>query len=338
MFELTPENALDYLRGRGFTGAIFDARRTIGGAGIPLPDSPVITLGGGVSNTVLLVEDCALVLKQSLGKLRVDQDWFSDRRRIYREAAALRALAPHLPPRRLPQVLFEDRENCLFAMTAAPPGARTWKSLLLDGDVRVETAAAIAGMLAAIIRASRQSSEWEEAFGDQTVFDELRLDPYYRTTAARHPDLAPHFDRLIRRCREQRCALVHGDWSPKNFLVSAEGITAIDFEVIHYGDPAFDTAFLLNHLVLKSFYRPDRAPRYREAAQVIWTTLIAALGPDSGWLEAATIEHLGGLLLARIDGKSPAEYIRSDDLRDRIRRHARRLILDPPARIAEVFP
>ena len=324
LFELTAENALDYLRGRGVHGA--------GGRGA------VIALGGGVSNTVLLIEGCGLVLKQSLGKLRVEQDWFSDRRRIYREAAALRALAPHLPPGSLPEVLFEDRENCLFAMTAAPAGARPWKSLLLEGEVHLETAAAIAGMLASIISASRRSGEWEQTFGDQTVFDELRLDPYYRSTAVRHPDLAPHFDRLICRCREHRYSLVHGDWSPKNFLVSGTGVTAIYFEVIHYGDPAFDAAFLLNHLLLKSFYRPDCAPRYREAAQVFWATLTAALGPDAGWLEAATIEHLGGLLLARIDGKSPAEYIRSEELRERIRAHARRLILDPPDRIAEVFP
>ena len=175
--------------------------------------------------------------------------------------------------------------------------------------------------------------EWEETFGDQTVFDQLRLDPYYRFTASRHPDLADRFDALIRNCGQRRCALVHGDWSPKNFLLDGAAVMAIDFEVIHFGDPSFDAAFLLNHLLLKSFYRPQWRDQYREAALRFWRTL----AQPAGWFEPATIEHLGGLLLARIDGKSPAEYIRSEDLKKSIRRFARKLILDPPASIEEIF-
>jgi len=59
--------------------------------------------------------------------------------------------------------------------------------------------------------------------------------------------------------------------------------------------------------------------------------------PPESWIEPATLQHLGWLLLARIDGKSPAEYLREPDLRDRIRRFARDLILSPPDSVAEVF-
>src|SRR5579864_2196886 len=131
---ITADNAAEYLRLRGFA-----------------PHAVRISeLGGGVSNTVLLVETAErrFVLKQALGKLRVKDDWFSDRRRIFREAAAMQWLAPHLAAGSLPEIIFEDRQNCLFAMSAAPREAETWKSLLLRGSVEVWVAETIARMLA----------------------------------------------------------------------------------------------------------------------------------------------------------------------------------------------
>jgi aminoglycoside phosphotransferase (APT) family kinase protein len=107
----------------------------------------------------------------------------------------------------------------------------------MAGEVNVETAARIGELLAGIVRYGWRRPACEAVFGDQTVFDQLRLDPYYRSTALRHPDLAPHFERLLADSQSRRVSLVHGDWSPKNFLVWGDQVMAIDFEVIHYGDP-----------------------------------------------------------------------------------------------------
>ncbi len=323
MFELQTDNAAEYLGSRGIAG-----------------EAPRVTeLGGGVSNTVLLVEagERRSILKQALGKLRVEDDWFSDRDRVFRESAAMRWLAPRLPIGSLPEILFEDRENCLLAMSAAPANAATWKSILLRGEFELCVAERIAGILATMVSASWGDPESERVFGDQTVFDQLRLDPYYRTTAARHPDLRPNFDRLMHASSARRVSLVHGDWSPKNFLVSPGAVMAIDFEVTHFGDPAFDSAFLLNHLLLKSFYRPQWGAELARLALRFWEVYRAMIPADCDWIEAATLAHLGCLLLARIDGKSPAEYITEAPLRETIRRFARNLILSPPTRVADVF-
>jgi 5-methylthioribose kinase len=110
---------------------------------------------------------------------------------------------------------------------------------------------------------------------------------------------------------------------------------AIDFEVIHYGDPSFDAGFLLSHLLLKSFHLPDLSVEFAELARAFWTSLISGMPPAS-WFEPATIAHIGGLLLARVDGKSPAEYIRQET-RQHVRDFARRLILEPPTAIRDVF-
>jgi aminoglycoside phosphotransferase (APT) family kinase protein len=307
------------------------------GRGFPAPRS-VLELGGGISNTVLLVESDAgrMVWKQALGKLRVEQDWYSDPARIFRESGGLRLLAPHLPPDSLPEVLFEDRENFAFAMSAAPVEAETWKAQLMRGDVDCGIARSIGEMLAGMIGATWRSDDWEARFGDQTVFDQLRLDAYYRATALRHPDLAPSIVRLMEESAARRVSIVHGDWSPKNFLVSGGSLMAIDFEVIHFGDPAFDTAFLLNHLTLKSFARPQDRAHYRAAAQAFWDATRAGVPGNAGWLEPATLAHLGALMLARVDGKSPAEYLDAD-LRARVRETARGLIARPPASVDEVF-
>lgn len=323
MLELTPENAGAYLGGR---------------PEIQPERWRVRPLGGGVSNTVLLVESETrrLVLKQALPKLRVQEEWFADRGRNHRECAAMKALAAHLPPGSVPEILFEDAGNCLFAMTAAPPGARIWKSLLLEGTADTGTAEQVAAMLAVMIRVSWASPAWEEMFADRTAFDQLRLDPYYRFTASRHLELAGHFHARIEDAR-RRCSIVHGDWSPKNFLVSGGSVTAIDFEVIHYGDPSFDAAFLLNHLLLKSFHRPRWASRYARVAGRFREVLMDGLPPGTDWFEPAACRHLGCLLLARIDGKSPAEYIQDEAVRRKVREFARRIIPAPPGNLTEVF-
>lgn len=320
MLELSPENAEAYLQSQGIDAAGASIRE----------------LGGGVSNTVLLIETGArrLVLKQSLGRLRVEQEWLSDRARIFRESEAMRRLFPLVPAGTVPEVLFEDRENFAFAMTAAPAGSCDWKSMLLAGHCDASVAATIGALLGRIVASTWKNPKWETAFGDQTVFDQLRLDPYYRSTAARHPDLASHFDQLIRSARERRVSLVHGDWSPKNFLVQGREVTSIDYEVVHFGDPSFDSAFLLNHLLLKSLYRPQDAPAYAMLARQFWEALSKLLPSEAVWFEESTIAHLGGLHLARADGKSPAEYIVD---REPLRRRARKLILEPPARIGDIF-
>ncbi|MGI8988894.1 MAG: phosphotransferase family protein [Bryobacteraceae bacterium] len=323
MFELNSGNAGTYLSNRGFAAS----------------DASAIELGGGISNTVLLVSagTSRMILKQSLERLRVKEEWLADRGRIRRESAALRLLAPRFPAGSIPEVIFEDPENCLFAMTAAPPEADTWKSLLFSGTQQPETARRAGNLLATMVSSTWKDPACESEFGDQTVFRQLRIDPYYRTTAVRHPDLRRQFDRLIEESAQRRVSLVHGDWSPKNLLVAGDRVTVIDFEVIHFGDPSFDAAFLLNHLLLKSLYLPERQTAFARLASCFWESFAAGLPPQTEWMERATIAHLGCLLLARVDGKSPAEYLGTDELKRRVRLIARELIVNPPGTIQEAF-
>ena len=321
-FLLSPQNARDYLVEQGF---------------MPSEEEVSIrALGGGVSNIVLLVEWLGQggqrwVIKQSLEKLRVKDDWRSERSRIYREALSIRTLRPVLGTAALPEVIHTDFKRFLYIMTAAPLGSQVWKDSLLARRADSQVARNAGLLLAKMINASKEDASLSSEFWDRTVFDQLRIDPYYRTTASRHPELRREFDDLIGTSLEIRTGLVHGDYSPKNMLVRGENIFLIDFEVVHWGDPSFDAAFLMNHLLLKAFHQPPASRQFIALVYDFWKSLLSALGPEAALgFEVMTLRHLGGLMLARIDGKSPVEYIQDELTKERVRRAATRILVEGP--------
>jgi 5-methylthioribose kinase len=296
-----------YLRDRGVIG-----------------DEPVRarSLGGGVSNIVLLAETAErrLVIKQSLPQLRVAEEWLATRERVVTEAASLE-LAGRLTPGAVPAVVDVDPAAFAIAIEAAPADWDTWKEALLEGEAEPWIATRLGEILAVWHAQTTNDVEVRERFDDYEAFEQLRVDPYYRTVALRHPELAPQIEHTIEAMLARRICLVHADFSPKNVLVGADDLWVIDHECAHVGDPAFDVAFLLDHLVLKSIHRPSAADAYRVCAE----RFLAAYGSAPPDVTA----HLGCQLLARVDGKSPAEYL-DDGGRERARATAIRLIREQP--------
>jgi aminoglycoside phosphotransferase (APT) family kinase protein len=273
----------------------------------------ITPLTGGVSSDIMLLDDGRqrLVAKRALPQLKVAQHWPCHPSRIFREIDALRLLAPVCP---VPEIVYEDRANFLYVMSAAPPDAEPWKARLLRGDASPALAQSI-GEIHAVMLA-------QNGFDDPGFFEELRIDPYYTFTAAQHPDLAEAFHRATQACRQTKSGLVHGDWSPKNILTTHHHPPlALDFECIHRGDPAYDAAFLLNHLLLKTFHQPPHWAALKACAE-------AYMRPLANIPFAAVLIHLPLLLLARMDGKSPIEYIHE---REPVRQFARALLAHPPA-------
>ncbi|WP_276259587.1 phosphotransferase family protein [Haloglomus litoreum] len=301
-----------------------------------LPDAAgaaVERLGGGVSNVVLQVtwdDDCAVV-KQPRPNLAVEDDWPADVVRVHNEAAAARAYREVLrrvdSPARVPGIRFEDESTHVVAMDCAPTGAGTWKSELLDGRVDTGVAAELGRVLGAVHRVAADDASLAEQFANERPFEQLRIDPYHRTTAERHPDLREPIQREIDRITGTQRTLVHGDYSPKNVLVDRAGDAPvpwlIDFEVAHWGDPAFDVAFMLNHLFIKSVHNADQQHEYANAAFAFWDAYTEQVPWD---VEAETVAELGILMLARVDGKSPVEYVGEGPTAAALRRIARRTI------------
>ena len=132
--------------------------------------------------------------------------------------------------------------------------------------------------------------------------------------------------------------MVHGDWSPKNLLVSSPGLMCIDFECAHFGDPSYDAGFMLNHLILKAFRKPELAASYLGLARIAMGWTLGIIPPDAlEWYEADSLRHLAFLMLARVDGKSPVEYLETESVRDRARRLALSLIQNQPSALDEAL-
>jgi 5-methylthioribose kinase len=316
--------AESYLRARGLVPD---------GAGVEVEE-----LGWGISNVVLRARvgrDC-LVLKQSLPELRVEDEWHFDRSRIVVERRCLAYLAEILPAGRVPEVRFADDDNFLFGMACAPAGGLLWKEELLGGRIDLRAAEHAGGLLADIHRGAALDGRARELFADRTVLIQGRIDPYHRTAAARNPQLAPLIEAEVERLLGERTTLVLGDYSPKNIFVYRDHALVLDLEVAHFGDPAFDTAFCLTHLVLKAFAFPERAQAYARAATTFWTSYTEGIGGAAGPLEdieAHTVRELGCLLLARIDGKSKIEYVTDERTKDAIRERAGEILLGDDRRL-----
>jgi len=191
--------------------------------------------------------------------------------------------------------------------------------------------------LAQIHAYSARHAELSSWFDSDPIFFDIRLEPYLIATARRHPDLAPALEALVARTQAHKTALVHGDVSPKNILVGERGPVLLDAECAWWGDPAFDLAFCLSHLLLKCLWTPPA----RAAFLASFQALAAAYLEHVDWEPRAALEQraaalLPGLLLARVDGKSPVEYITAQAQREAVRRVARPLLQRAVARLDDV--
>jgi 5-methylthioribose kinase len=332
MREVTPETAAGYLRETG---------RVPAGAAVA-----VRALGWGVSNVVLRVEvegTPPFVLKQARQRLRTQALWVSRLERIWTEHAALQCLAPLLPRGAVPEILFADRENFLFAMTCAPDDSAVWKEQLLAGRREPRIARAAAALLGTIHTATMDHPALQSGpLADTVVFDQLRIDPFYRTIARVHPDLAVPLAPLLAATEGfARPCFVHADFSPKNILVHAGGLTLVDFETAHAGDPAYDLGFVLSHLLLKAAHATSTAAPVPDGALI--TAFLDAYGartaplPDRAALDRRAALHAAACALARIDGKSPVDYLDAPR-QEAVRRFARAALLAPVASCCDLLP
>ena len=320
---MLPDAVLDFLRRSGLVQA--------GEAPRAEP------LAGGVSSDIWRIELArgALCVKRALPVLRTAQRWEApvERNRYERRwIETANAIVPGIAPR----VLAADDAAGCFAMQylGALP---LWKAELAAGRADAGFARALGGRLACIHAATAGDARIAAEFATDASFHAIRLEPYLLATARAHADLAARLEALAARTAATRLALVHGDVSPKNILVGPDGPVLLDAECAWYGDPAFNLAFCLNHLLLKCLWVPRASEGFMECFNSLFTGYLKYCSWENpSGLEARAASLLPGLLLARVDGKSPVEYVTDISEKNRVRRVARALLAEPPARLAEV--
>jgi 5-methylthioribose kinase len=270
-----------------------------------------------------------LVVKQSRPQLRTKEDWFSDLERIFREQEVMEALHPLLPAGVVPRVLHSDRASYVFVMEHAPHPSRVWKEMLLAGQADDAVARSAGRILGRIHQETGRRPETVRRFLDRQVFVQLRVEPFYQRIRERVPGLAPFIEPLIDEMMRRSDALCHGDFSPKNLLVHAGGLTLVDYETAHLGDPTMDLGFFFSHLLLKAVkHHPDHQ-RYLGLTESAWRGYAEEVRfCPVGELVRRGVRHLAVCLLARIDGTSPVDYLPEEPKRAAVRRLGRWLLQD----------
>ena len=301
---------------------------------------PAITpLSGGVSSDIARVDlkSAPICIKRALARLKVKMDWQAPVERNRYEVEWMRTAAG-IEPLAVPEVLGEDRETGMFAMEFLDEARYpVWKHQLRDGVIADRTAREVGERISSIHARTAGRIDIAQKFPTDHIFLPIRLEPYLSATALKHPDCADRLESLVRITGATKKALVHGDVSPKNILAGPNGAVFLDAECAWYGDPAFDLAFCLNHLLLKCVWRPQWQPRYLQSFDVLAASYLANVTWESrNDIEERAAHLLPGLLLGRIDGRSPVEYITTDPERERVRRAARALLLRPVDRLADV--
>ncbi len=305
---------------------------------IAAEEAPTFTaLTGGVSSVIALAHTARgpVCVKRALPRLKVSAEWFAPVERNRAEVAWMK-IAAKVVPHAVPRILGEDAQAMAFAMAWLDPQRYpVWKAQLRDGVVDVATARAVGDVVGAVHRATAGDAGIAREFAYDDAFHAIRLEPYLEASARAHPDHASALRKLIAVTAATKRVLVHGDVSPKNVLVGSEGPVLLDAECAWYGDPAFDLAFCLNHLLLKCRWRPVSANAFLACFDALAESYLEHVDWEPRVeLERRTAHLLAGLMLGRIDGKSPVEYLTTAPDRDRVRQFALRHLAAPVARLA----
>jgi 5-methylthioribose kinase len=289
-------------------------------------------LSGGVSADVFGVRAAgggAFAVKRAIPRLRVRADWRAPVERIAGEVAWLTE-ARAVEPRFAPEVLAVDTARHLFVMPWLNPADHpVWKTSMAGGLVDPAVAAAVGRDLARIHSAMAGRTDSAAAFADGANFSALRIDPFLLYTADQHPDVAPSIRRLAHDLTRSRATLIHGDVSPKNILAGPGGPVFLDAETAGFSDGAFDLAFCLTHLLLKTLWLASHASALMASYDALREAYFAGCAWDGpGEVSARAAPLVGALLLARVDGKSPAGYL-SPAQEDEVRQRAKAILAQP---------
>ena len=274
-------------------------------------------LKGGVSNKAILLfreDEEDWVIKQGLNRLRVNEEWYCDPKRLEIEYLAMDWLSKVLKKGTIPKPLSWDGDNYVLGMQAIAKPHANLKELLLKENINLGLIAQMGTNLGMIHQAGRSSEEAKRTFQNRSFFESLRLEAYYKHASNEIKETSSFFNSLIKDTLQIKETIVHGDYSPKNMLVKEGKLILLDHEVMHLGDPAFDVGFALSHLLSKANHLCRSRKKLLHAAYTFWENYSGFNGnrmPEKN--ECRAVKHTIGCLISRVKGKSPLEYLGDKD-------------------------
>jgi 5-methylthioribose kinase len=273
-------------------------------------DATVEVLTGGVSCVVLAVASDAreIVVKQALPELKTKAKWVADQRRAIVEAEAMRVYQS-ITPDSVPELLDCDAANFTLTMSRLPNTCTNWKQDMLEGRIYPEMGEKLGKILAKWHNTTAVDEAIKAKFLEGELFEQLRVSPFYRAVAAKNPNLQSVINSLIEEITNEKIALVHGDFSPKNILATSDhSPIVLDFEVAHTGNPVFDLAFVSAHLLCKTIR--TQSPNEKAAITKTALNFLSSYRQNAQINIAETLpQHVALIALARVEGVSPVNYL-----------------------------
>ncbi|CAB4555387.1 MAG: phosphotransferase [Actinobacteria bacterium] len=302
-----------------------------------LGNATVEVLTGGVSCVVLAVSNSEidLVVKQALPELKTKAKWVADQRRAIVEAAAMKVYHA-ITPENVPQLIDCDPSAFTLTMSRLPRSCTNWKIDMLEGRIYPEMGEKLGRVLATWHNATAVDAAIKEKFLEGELFEQLRVSPFYRAVAAKNSNLQSVISELIDEITTEKIALVHGDFSPKNIMATADhNPVVLDFEVAHTGNPVFDLAFLTAHLLCKIIATDNQGDK-----DLLAVTANEFFNKYSETIRLAVSanlpKHTALIALARVEGVSPVNYL-SLDQPERLAKLTKAALLGSSMNFAELF-
>ena len=316
-------------------------RDYLAGQGIIGPDETisVTPLEGGISNKIVKVSTPVrkVVIKQAQPKLRVKTEWLANVDRALIEARFMQVLQDLLPSGVVPRIYAIDPEQYLFVMECAPEDSVLWKTDLMGGKVDLDVCRR-AGEILGIMHGKASLAEGlAHEFWDNHILYDLRINPLFRYLSEIHPELRQQIDEQIKSLEHVRICLVMGDYNAKNILLSGDRLLLLDYEIVHWGNPALDSGMMIAHLMLKAFCAPQWGKRYIAGIRTLWSSYLGSVERfDPVLLELLTARMMPFLMLARLDSKSPVEYLQGQ-AKDRARAFSIGFITHPSSTLEPIL-
>lgn len=319
----------------------FLVRHRLAAAGAPLRWSP---LSGGAHPDIWRVDTGAasLCVKRARAQPKPAGERHAPLARAAQECPAHEwawlQFAHALVPQAVPEPLVHDEAAGLIAMRFPGPAQDVdWKRQLLAGQADARTAAAVGRTLGTLHDASAYRPDLARTFACGQNAHALWLEPWLSAAAQQHRSVSQELAELVKRTVSRRQALVHGELCPGTIHVGPHGPVFLHAGRAWYGDPAFDLAFCLSHLLLKRIARPDCAKALAQSFQALVEGYFSAASfEDRAASESRAAHLLPALMLACVDGKAPVDYVTEEADREAIRSSALAWIRQPPPRLADV--
>jgi len=280
-------------------------------------------LTGGVSSEVYHVKTYKnnYCIKRSLKRLLVKKKWIANTNRIKFEYLWLKH-CQNILKRNIPNTYeFNNKKKYIVMEYLKTSQYKTLKQLYFNKIININTIRSISKHLYKIHSNSSNYKTKKTFEGNYKNFYDLRLDPYFNEVGRVYPKYKGYIKKINENYIKHSNTLVHGDFSPKNILVGKNKIIYLDAECCNFGDPVFDLVFFTNHLLIKSIFFKDKSQEFIKLYISFYKEYLSNLSTKNfnSYIDRI-IKMTPIMLLSRVDGKSPVEYINKVKIKNIIRK------------------